>query len=207
MECGVGYTNLKFNECIKCDSGCGRCDPKNSKICLQCIKGLELDTNNWSCVINCPQGYFYDNSTNKCNSCIKNCKSCSNNETCTQCKDFFLLSSNNKSCDITCPKNQIDINNKCFDCPITKCNECTYNLLKPNKIDCLSCKDNFKLYKGQCFKDCPYGTKISLDGLTCVSSCSSCSINCRGYSDCLSCRIKERKLFHRRTEKILNLVP
>jgi proprotein convertase subtilisin/kexin type 5 len=50
-------------ECIQCDSPCMNCNTTGTN-CTSCPSGLYLF--NSTCVGTCPTGYFYSNSTNKC---------------------------------------------------------------------------------------------------------------------------------------------
>ena len=151
LSCGKGFENIK-NQCIKCDTGESSCSEyvENKCICTQCSYGSYLNK-----------------STNLCNYCDNNCKSCEDTATkCTSCNDTHFLE-----------------DNKCIQC--TECNETEEYTCK-----CISCKEGKYIEKSQC-KECEKKCKSCFG----IGLCTNCNdgyylyqFNCNPcYESCKTC--------------------
>jgi proprotein convertase subtilisin/kexin type 5 len=74
------YISIYFpNECQPCDPICELCE-RSSIRCSKCIIGYYLHQETFSCVTECPDGFFKDNTTTPfnhyCTKCTPGCKTC-----------------------------------------------------------------------------------------------------------------------------------
>ena len=96
---GQTYNGSTFGFCSSCNFPCLNCQPDNGNLCTSCQPGTYMNSSlSTECDSGCSDGYYADNTTNKCRMCnamctkckdatTSNCQSCSNN--------FFLVLSNN----------------------------------------------------------------------------------------------------------------
>ena len=130
----------------------------------------------------CPDGYYTDNSLNRCLDCHYPCKTCSaSNTNCTSCSRGILH------------------NNQCVnDCPLTyyanylqnqnvTCQACQPNCINCQSLtSCISCTNSTYLYEGSCGSTCPsgfYADSTNNSCSACIPPCKTCSSN----SSCLTC--------------------
>ena len=177
---------LKDENCLKCDSNCGKCE-YSASYCTSCSSGYYLlntkcfqcDSNCKNCEISsshctdCFDGKYLSNAN--CFPCDSNCKTCRTNATnCLSCVDGKYLSNsicllcdpNCKTCKTNATNclscNQGDYlapNNTCVKCP-NICKECQ------NENKCSSCIDDYFLFNNQCYK-CNLNCSTSNDGCKC----------------------------------------
>ena len=75
-SCPTNYyqiTNNSLKHCTACTSPCLDCS--NASFCLSCQAGFYYF--NFTCATACSAGYFPDNATNTCRTCISPCQTCS----------------------------------------------------------------------------------------------------------------------------------
>lgn len=197
-KCSPSAVNQAFvidnskRTCETCPSSCLDCSiPNFSEVslieevqCTKCMPGFFL--NNGTCIINCPENKYADNTDLVCKDCDTSCASCKGpkgNE-CITCsnENFFALDG---VCSSTqCPSGFIALNTTCTKCH-SDCTECT----GPEINQCTKCPPNRPIIKdGQCVEVCPMGTYADETGCQkCNADCSSCvgsrPDQCLGCSD------------------------
>ena len=72
-------------QCVLCESATN---------CSSCQTGFYLQTDSF-CYSTCPNAFYYDNSTNVCQSCPLNCTLCFRPTYCTECSALFYLTPSN----------------------------------------------------------------------------------------------------------------
>jgi len=167
-SCNKGYFlplgGEEKNVCKKCDEGCLECyaeEGSNSPNCTSCDRGYYLDMENYDCkkieiegcdkisevgdkldCLECSEGYkLYEGQCVKLCETGKNekCASCSLDK-CYSCNKGYIL--NNKMDNKICQSCNEIINN---------CNECQKI---SGDIQCISCKEGYKLFNNKCYKEC-----------------------------------------------------
>jgi len=200
-DCPINYTlNYVEKYCQPgCISPCKTCtDPNN---CFSCVENYFLiaSSNNINnCVLNCPDGFYNDNVSFKCQLCPFNCKTCKSQDKCLSCKnELFYLQENNlclKNCPIKYyPQNLVNdesiikINeskNICKKCK-AECSVCT-----GSQDNCLSCEQGyfFLAQNKDCLIDCPQGFYKDFSNQQCIA-CSETCLECKGslINDCIKC--------------------
>ena len=195
MNSSINVIELFFR-IYKCPSSCMQC--LNQQLCELCVSpnymlGYQCVTNctvyyhfalNRSCLLNCPDSYYYLNkgTNNKfCEICISPCKDCLDSVKCLTCIDGYYFY--NYTCTNSCPSAYFadSLNNNCEVC-ISPCNACS------SKNTCLSCDEGY--WNGQrCTSICSNGTfgnNVTHACQNCDSSCLTCinsSITC---TSCIS---------------------
>ena len=108
---GVALVDAK---CLKCPQNCEVCDSElNCEICEQgFLLGLDkkcsicFDANCKFCqedtCSDCKLGFYYDNSTNKCQSCPSNCILCENYNKCLSCLNGPVIQNKCLECNNSC---------------------------------------------------------------------------------------------------------
>jgi len=219
LECAEGYLTLKENKrkCFKecppsykynsienycessCISPCNTCTDSNN--CIDCIENhylISISNNINNCVADCPDGFYNDNISLKCQTCPVNCKTCKNSETCLSCKNEKFYFEEKNLCLNSCPikyytqivgNDEINIKtneskNTCKKCK-SECSVCT-----GSQDNCLSCEQGYFYYtKGKdCLVDCPQGyykNFITNECQGCDLSCLECKANL--VNDCIKC--------------------
>lgn len=121
---------------------------------------------------------FYDSSSNACEPCAYNCKSCYDEEYCIECMEEYYLDTNN-SCQ------------KCsFGCAIcstsTACITCNDGLYLTNTGSCISCGTGISTCTIAVTQSCqPTYFLLSTICAGCFSNCNTCS----DFVSCSSCSI------------------
>jgi len=164
-ECDPNYwgdTGPDQDVCAPCtpanDVACGTCDSSPSQ-CDSCQNGFYLHPENYTCVTNCPSGFFADSADNTCRRCAAG-------------KFLDPIDTNpSGECKSTCPENHYENNDDrtCEECkvPDSICDRCN-----PALDTCLSCQSNWFLHPtdGTCNESCPEG--YFADGA--LKKCRSC---------------------------------
>jgi len=217
LTCSEGYFPLKENKslCFKecpydykfndIEKYCERACISNCKTCTDSINCIECNENYYliassnnlnNCVANCPDGFYNDKVSLKCQTCPRNCKTCINVEQCLSCKNEYFFQEENKLCLNNCPiryYSQVIINdnnkineskNICKKCK-PECFVCT-----GSQDNCLSCEQGYFYYAigKECLVDCPQGfykNFITNQCQICDLSCLECVGNL--VNDCIKC--------------------
>ena len=183
-EDNAGLIKLEF---VNLNNNCSKdCFSTNSKLIAEsnkCINDCNSEGNTYKyeyknkCYYSCPEGTSQSSINQYL--CIKTliCKHYYNIDK-SKCFDtivegYFLSDS------------QQNILDKCHD----YCKTCNQKETEGN-TNCLTCKDNYYFYKGNCFEECPYNFyKDNLNNkiCTCISNikCKECSIE--NLNLCISC--------------------
>ena len=203
--CRTCYQNIvgpQFS-CVTCNGG----DPTD---CLSCGSGAFLSLPPAGhCVASCPNGYWADSGTNKCQGCYQNsvnpalsCLTCSGgtSNNCLSCGPEAYLSSG--KCIALCSSTQWNdpMTGACQNCfqsttgPSYSCLSCRGG----SSSNCSSCSSGSYLYPaviGDCLGTCPAGYYGDSTSNTCelcakdysnmLKSCRICSA--KTLNDCLSC--------------------
>lgn len=151
--------------CKKCDGTCRLCVNDSTK-CTACPMSLFLLNN--TCLVGCPAGMYGDQMQSVCQSCPKQCKTCTSNTSCNSCQPVFSVPYYlyNSVCLTTCPIGTIrhPTDSICDSCGIG-CASCT-NL----KDNCTTCKWNLYRFFNKtysCLEFCPSGYYIDRISLQC----------------------------------------
>ena len=200
--CPNGYwEDSTINTCKPCYSSetgqsfsCATCSAGASNNCNSCNSGYFLHPNTeGECITTCPDGYWGDTSTNKCQPCYSSetgpnysCFTCSGGEAenCTSCSSStFLYPIPIGICTTTCPDGYWadPSSNICQPCynntlntSICACKTCN----GPESNHCLSCFNGSFLQpdnEGHCLDTCPssYWRDASLN------KCITCNVTCQ----------------------------
>lgn len=172
---------MPFRKCAVCSENCKQCIGSISSYnCDECKSGFFLFES--KCLVKCPDFYYSNLLSNKCEKCYMNCKTCrnSNNNQCSSCEDgFYLSNAECKSCHSFC----------------TTCNN-------DSILGCISCMANAKLNSnGEC--KCELGYYLKITSTECLTgscySCLQCNENCLtclgpNSNDCSSCKSDQQLL-------------
>jgi hypothetical protein len=172
-NCNKGYFLPLGGEdkkvCKKCNEGCLECyaeEGSNNSTCTSCDNGYYLDKENYDCKIigiggcakinelgdklsclECLEGYMlYENQ------CAKLCE-IGENEKCASCNSSFEYMDKCYSCNKGYLLNNKMDNKICQSCHeiINNCNECKKI---SGDIQCISCREGYKLLNNKCYKEC-----------------------------------------------------
>jgi len=210
-RCEPGYyVNNTDRVCVQCVSPCIECF--SSSFCSACIQDQFLNplltANN--CATTCPDGYWANSSTAKCEICDKKCKICkSSSKNCQSCMNDFYYNNDTNECLIKCPiYKYFPKENSLYsatpnDIPIKvslkTCEKCNIGCLtcKNTNDYCLTCEDGFFLIQSlnSCVQVCPDGFYPDLSKGLCQNCNFSCP-TCKGpmSNDCLTCDISTGKV-------------
>lgn len=131
--------------CSTCESLVANCLNCLSSGCTKCKDNYYLyagpNTSTYSCVSQCPTGYYPDNVNMICLKCmLSNCAQCATSSQCALCTSPFMLFAS--SCVQTCPLGYTSSTNtsnlSCISCK-TGCKDCSVGL-----NSCSVCNDNFQ---------------------------------------------------------------
>jgi proprotein convertase subtilisin/kexin type 5 len=165
-ECSVGYY-LYNDYCVpdcpqgyyKSNSQCFQCPDKNCTECnylnaTQCITCNNITKNfNGTCVDPCPNRYFFNQDSRKCEHCKKFCKTCNTKKVCDECWPPKKLTPDGNCVD-SCQDGYVEINGTCRLCQtVRECAKCNVN----NTAICDFCKAPLVLFENRCVDKCPDG--------------------------------------------------
>ena len=178
-ETFIDSNNTKRCKCLN-NITCELCNEEG--LCLSCNNGYypKSDDNNNIPYINCyqnPEGYYLNNNEIY-EKCYNSCKSCNekgdeNNNKCTECKlgyEFKNDSINNNICYEICAAYYYDGFGN-YQCLTEKTCPDGYNKFIKEKNRCIDECHNDNIYKyeyqGECYKNCPNGTKEINNNFSC----------------------------------------
>ena len=188
--CPSGYygnTLVSPQSCSTCESLITNCANCLVSGCTKCKDTFYLysapNTGTYSCVSQCPAGYYADDVNMICLKCmLANCSQCSSSSQCTACISPYKLLSG--SCVQQCPLGYAP-SISCIPCK-TGCKDCSTGI-----DNCTVCNDNFQNdNNGSCSpvpNTCLQGEY--LNGLGTCSPCHSTCLTCYGgfRTNCLTC--------------------
>jgi hypothetical protein len=154
---------------------------------------LYLYNNPNKCLDICPDGFYQNKITRKCNNCNNKCKLCKSEIDCSSCDNKYIYFSLKNECLDECPigyyKKQNEISNLSIKDSQYNCQKCKKGCFTcTDENTCLSCEENYLIYKNNCLEICPdgfYGDYNNKECKGCNSSCKTCKGNFE--SDCLNC--------------------
>ena len=104
---------LQSEICNNCYFSCESCTNSDSTSCLTCIDNKLFYQG--SCLDDCPNGSYLNNSINRCFPCSTTCDQCENqSDFCISCKNNLFLFYN--VCVIECPHDYFVLNKNCIEC-------------------------------------------------------------------------------------------
>ncbi|KAL4477454.1 hypothetical protein ABPG74_002604 [Tetrahymena malaccensis] len=186
LDCGLGfYPNKPI--CSPCNTECYSCyGPKNNQ-CLKCTGNRYYFKQTNSCLLECPETYFPNTSSNNCDPCNSKCLTCngpSENQclTCTSVAPSRFLTDH--KCEAQCPPGQYGetSNQTCQPCK-SPCLTC-----KNTANKCTSCIEKRFLYGEDCLEICPertYSNNFTQMCEACHGLCGNC--NGANFNNCLTC--------------------
>ena len=182
--CGEGtYQNHAAKECTKCHNLCLKCKGSTKHDCSQCRKKaltlLKRDKRT-SCVLECPVGYFKQNSL--CLPCDAKCATCETSDKCLSCNEPYMLEKDSCVAECSNAHYQDPKLNQCIPCSIyLNCSECS--LLG----GCTQCKPGAYFLNNVCINEC--GPGFYAHGKHCVQ-CSVDHEHCAAcvQDKCLKCK-------------------
>jgi hypothetical protein len=190
QTCLNGFYKMN-GECVICDSNthviigdkcetcsvpfCDKCQTGKSNQCEVCRpdKNLIYVNNTYTCIDQCPEGTFRNETTHSCQPCNSDCLLCTHSQ-CQICKDP-LVNLNGK-CVTDCPSGYTIYPDpatgakKCRKCRDEHCLICDGS--KPEV--CYKCDDKYILYKEECKIVCPKG--FVLNGTNCIACTDKCDV-------------------------------
>ena len=166
------YSNPTNNYCVLCDSSCKTCSGLGANNCLTCLRTQYLLKNNenFSCVTDCPNYYYKDNSTLMCLPCDTSCQTCKGMtyQDCLTCPFSRYL--RNYQCYDRCPQGSYGILDT-YVC-VTTCPDGTYP--NYNTGSCAPCDEKCLLCIGPGNDECyQCNGSYVLQETSCISNCSS----------------------------------
>lgn len=90
------YYDVTLKFCNLCHATCHTCSGGNYNDCLTCNGSLFLSVS--ICLSRCPNKFFGDLKTNKCESCPEFCSSCNSSDKCLECSQGYFLNNLNSKC-------------------------------------------------------------------------------------------------------------
>ncbi|CDW84379.1 neurohypophysial n-terminal domain containing protein [Stylonychia lemnae] len=95
-ECEINTFPSDTGYCYPCDSACKNCFGSSSTACTACSPGYYLTGT--SCVTSCPNPFFSDDSSNKCEVCSYFCEQCTTKKTCDFCAYGYIQTKDPNNC-------------------------------------------------------------------------------------------------------------
>ena len=195
-ECGPGkLADTTTKACtVSCPSDCAKCTSGTE--CERCNNGFFLKADK-TCTNTCPDTFFANRLTGKCDACVLPCKNCEGSgTTCKTCDTGKFYSAELKRCFTTCPLGTyLDVatckpcKTNILNCDATTGNApatgsmacdttCTNCMWQPNF--CLKCPATLKMAdNGRCVDKCPENTvEDTVGGFAICKECSKGCLKC-----------------------------
>ncbi|KAF8528206.1 insulin-like growth factor binding protein, partial [Hysterangium stoloniferum] len=205
-SCAPGFFLDSSGNCSICQLGCTQCSDGTGQ-CTACKTGFTQNANDRTRCVSvssipgsttqqCPDGSFTNNGN--CTLCSPTCKTCSGptSSDCIVCgAGQYTLNGQCVGTDANgiCSGTSMVANNvkeECDSCP-AKCTACKIpNFNAASTIDqaqCTGCLPGFVLSQGKCLAQCPSGTFLGTDNLTCTPCDSTCTTCVDNSKFCLAC--------------------
>jgi len=189
VDCPPGYWQNSSNfTCQFCDPTCNECSGPASNECINCLLGGDRWLYQNSCLLECPAGFYQENSTYECLPCNEMCLTCydSGSSNCLSCNSTLFLGNN--TCFAECSDGHYEniTLRECVPCEDSFCKSCSAG---PDLCDaCFSGVERW-LYNNTCHYSCPIGTykdNTTFACEPCDSSCYTCSDSTN--TNCTSCQ-------------------
>ncbi|XP_068278360.1 proprotein convertase subtilisin/kexin type 5 isoform X1 [Nyctibius grandis] len=173
MQCPRGKFEFK-GQCHLCHHTCLDCSGSEPNKCIACgtdRRGIDRFLYHGECRESCSPGYYH--SQHACVACSGHCEVCLNSSHCKRCFRGYYLTQN--MCQKhSCREGEVEDSDSedCIPCS-DGCQNC--NLDDPRI--CITCIQNYYMYKQHCYKYCPentYRDESSMQCRECPSNCDSC---------------------------------
>ena len=195
-ECPSGYWKDTTNHiCAPCNAACTTCLDETNTQCSTCNTNyyLQPPPAGTTCDSTCPNGYWRDDTINKCQPCHNSCSICTGpgNDQCSACNSGFFRqpAPSDTTCLNSCPVGywKDTDTNVCTSCQ-GWCSVC----IGPTNINCTACNPGYYLLPAPsttCSNYCPSGSWKDDANHVCVGCYTSCS-QCTGSLDtqCSACK-------------------
>ncbi|NXV23312.1 PCSK5 convertase, partial [Cepphus grylle] len=173
MQCPRGKFEFK-GQCHLCHHTCLDCSGSEPNKCITCgtdRRGIERFLYHGECRDSCPPGHYH--SDHNCVACSGHCEVCLNTSHCKRCFRGYYLTQN--ICQKhSCREGEVEDPDS-EDC--IPCSEGCQNCKWDDQRICITCMQNYYMYKQHCYKYCPentYRDESSLQCRECPSNCDSC---------------------------------
>ncbi|XP_021236412.1 proprotein convertase subtilisin/kexin type 5 isoform X1 [Numida meleagris] len=173
LQCPRGKFEFK-KQCHLCHHTCQDCSGSEPNKCTACgtdRRGMELFLYHGECRESCPPGHYHSEHT--CVPCSGHCEVCLDSRHCKRCSRGYYLNQN--ICQKhSCREGELEDPDS-EDC--VPCSEGCQNCQLDDPRICITCVQNYYMYKQRCYKHCPdntYSDESSLQCRECPSNCNSC---------------------------------
>ncbi|NWX95910.1 PCSK5 convertase, partial [Nothoprocta ornata] len=182
MQCPRGKFEIK-GQCHLCHHTCLDCNGSEPNKCTACgtdRRGIDRFLYRGECREGCPPGHFH--SERRCVPCAPHCQVCRDAGRCQRCARGYYLAQD--ACHRhSCGEGEVEDpdSENCITCA-DGCQNCKWD----DPRICMTCIQNYYMYKNHCYKYCPentYRDDISMKCVECPSNCNTC-----GKDECDSCK-------------------
>uniref|UniRef100_A0A8C6ZU05 Proprotein convertase subtilisin/kexin type 5 n=1 Tax=Nothoprocta perdicaria TaxID=30464 RepID=A0A8C6ZU05_NOTPE len=182
IQCPRGKFEIK-GQCHLCHHTCLDCNGSEPNKCTACgtdRRGIDRFLYRGECREGCPPGHFH--SERRCVPCAPHCQVCRDAGRCQRCARGYYLAQD--ACHRhSCGEGEVEDpdSENCITCA-DGCQNCKWD----DPRICMTCIQNYYMYKNHCYKYCPentYRDEISMKCVECPSNCNTC-----GKDECDSCK-------------------
>ncbi|KFV18851.1 Proprotein convertase subtilisin/kexin type 5, partial [Tauraco erythrolophus] len=173
MQCPRGKFEFK-GQCHLCHHTCLDCSGSEPNKCTACgtdRRGIDRFLYHGECRESCPPGHYHSEHT--CVACSGHCEVCLNSSHCKRCFRGYYLSQN--ACEKhSCRDGEVEDPDS-EDC--IPCSDGCQNCKLDDPRVCITCVQDYYMYKQRCYRHCPentYRDESSLQCRECPSNCDSC---------------------------------
>ncbi|NXE56364.1 PCSK5 convertase, partial [Casuarius casuarius] len=173
MQCPRGKFEFK-GQCHLCHHTCLDCsgsEPNKCTVCGTDRRGIDRFFYHGECRESCPPGHYHAEHT--CMPCAAHCEVCLDTGHCKRCFRGYYLAQN--ICQKhSCTEGEVEDpdSENCIPCA-DGCQNCKWD----DPRICMTCIQNYYMYKDHCYKYCPentYRDEISMKCIECPSNCNGC---------------------------------